>query len=211
MNTTTTTSPAVAPGVAPPDLRRWLLQVEPEPRIASVAQARNAYGTAAQEIICALLDLLPVPINGSYELCLDAVSSDLSRWFEIKSVHVSSGKLVLYDWRLRKEQRSELDITYAVLLHKIRGHRGSGLFAAFASGGLTLLLVPGSVVWKLAPGYPLTFPKPGSCPRDGFARAGYAQGYRNVRVRDLLDLACPAEMLKTKLYEHEIVAQVLKV
>ena len=49
-----------------------LLSIRPEYRIEGNTHARNAYGAAAQEIVCAALSLRAIPINGSCEICFDA-------------------------------------------------------------------------------------------------------------------------------------------
>src|SRR4051812_20128751 len=82
------------PCVAEPKLARasnqlQLLDVTPRYPIESNAAARNAYGSAAQEIVCAALKLRPIPINGQCDICFDAEDSDF--FYEIKSCH-RSGK-----------------------------------------------------------------------------------------------------------------------
>src|SRR4051812_26775895 len=99
--------------IAPASKQLSLLSVAPSYTITKNAQARNAYGTVAVEIVCAALNLLPIPINGNYAICFDA--QDSNGFYEIKSVH-RSGKVVIYDWRMEKEASVNVPLAYAILV-----------------------------------------------------------------------------------------------
>lgn len=154
-----------------------LLDLPPTIKIESNAQARNVYGSLAQEVACAALGLRPIPIDGRCLVCFDAERD--GRFIEIKSVH-ASGKLVVYDWRMEKEAAfSNLD--YVIVVHKARGCQSvSALLASFEKF-LEIWWMPAPIVHKAALQCPLRLLiKPSSDPRNGYSRAGYVRGYRNV-------------------------------
>jgi len=176
-----------------------LLEVQPVFKIPSNAHARNAYGTAAQEIACAALQLNPIPIDGSKSICFDA--SDGVRPYEIKSVH-RNGKVVIYDWRMEKEAVVP-ESRYLILRHSVRGHRdGKTLYQAFADGGgleAWIITTPSvhQIAQKEAKRVMLSDSKD---PRCGYSRKGYKDGYRNVGLNRFSDLMVEAQIRKFVLY-----------
>ncbi len=180
-----------------------LLQVQPCHRITSNAQARNAYGSAAQEIVCAALDLDPVPINGACSVCFDAQDKDGAMLHEIKSVK-NGGKVVCYDWRMTKEAGAGVLACYSILCHRVRGCRdGAELYRVFAAGGLELMILKLGTVHEIAREQPrnkikATTPRPGV--RMGYDRGGYKEGYRNVPTKALKDQTMKAELRSFELY-----------
>lgn len=165
-----------------------LLSVAPRFSITKNAQARNAYGQIAQEIVCAALDLLPIPINGKCSICFDAERS--GHFYEIKSVK-HTGKVVIYDWRMEKERAAKVSLSYAILIHNVRGSDGHDLLREMLNSKPEILVMPASVIHELAQSYPLRqLQRPSSDPRNGYNRAGYRDGYRNVPVKDIRAL-CP--------------------
>jgi hypothetical protein len=166
-----------------------LLDVPPRYRIDCNAQARNAYGAAAQEIVCEALCIEPIPINGNCAICFDAENRHTKEFYEIKSVK-KGGKVVVYDWRRKKEANAGVLVRYAILVHNVRGCRdGAQLFKAFAEGGVEIVVVDHTVVHALADQLPLQQIKteharhaPGAT---GYNRKGYKDGYRNVPIRDI--------------------------
>jgi hypothetical protein len=163
-----------------------LLEVQPVFHIPSNAHARNAYGTAAQEIACAALQLLPIPIDGSKSICFDA--SDGVFPYEIKSVH-RNGKAVIYDWRMEKEATVP-ESRYLLLRHSVRGHRdGNTLYQAFADSGLEAWIITTPSVHRIArEEQKRVMLSDSKDPRCGYNRKGYRDGYRNVGLNRFLPL-----------------------
>lgn len=159
-----------------------LFQLPPTGTIANNAAARNAYGSLAQELVCAALNLQPIPIDGRCAICFDAEAN--GQFYEIKSVH-RSGKLVIYDWRVEKEAAYPT-LLYALWVHKVRNCRNmSDLLPAMLTNS-SLWLVPASDVHKAAAAQPLRhLLNPSTDPRNGYSRAGYIRGYRNVPLAGL--------------------------
>src|SRR5688500_5935211 len=87
-----------------------LIEVPPVYRLETNADARNAYGDAAQLIVCAGLKLRPIPINGNCEVCFDA-EGPAGLFWEIKSAR-HGAKFVLYDWRMEKQRNAERPLLY---------------------------------------------------------------------------------------------------
>jgi hypothetical protein len=165
-----------------------LLTVAPSWKITKNAQARNAYGTMAQELVCAALHLTPIPINGNYDCCFDAILDDT--YYEIKSVKQRGGKLVVYDWRMRKERESNAALNYAILLHNVRGSDGSELLREFVESKLKLLVIPAEWVHEMARECQRrSLNTEAANPRMGYNRKGYRDGYRNVPVTKLMERA----------------------
>lgn len=175
-----------------------LLEVQPVFHIPSNAHARNAYGTAAQEIACAALQLFPIPIDGSKSICFDA--SDGVRPYEIKSVH-RNGKAVIYDWRMEKEATVP-ESRYLLLRHSVRGHRdGHTLYQAFADGGLEAWIISTPSIHHIARQEQKRVLLANSKdPRCGYNRKGYKDGYRNVGLNRFLPLLVEAQISKFMLY-----------
>lgn len=175
---------------ARPSLQIPLFDLQPRFIIEKNAQARNAYGTAAQDIVCRALGLNSIPIDGNCEVCFDASKDGVD--YEIKSVHAAS-KVVCYDWRLAKEERAEKEdgrtLSYAILIHRVRGERDSSLlFPRMILEG-RILVVPAFVVRNLARREKLNKLKAKQRgPRFGYDRVGYVDGYRNLPVKSLLGL-----------------------
>lgn len=186
--------------IAPPDSQLSLLSVAPSFRIVKNAQARNAYGAVAAEIVCAALGLTPIPINGNYEACFDAAKCN--HFYEIKSCK-RNGKVVLYDWRMRKEQKANVDLTYAILCHRVKGSDGLRLFDEMIDEGLELIVMPAAKVHALALEQSLVIPKAPKTPqakRFGYNRAGYCEGYRNVPVALLKSMCASSKAYRKQCH-----------
>lgn len=175
---------------ARPSFQPLLFDLQPRFTIEKNAQARNAYGTAAQEIVCRALALDSIPIDGRCEVCFDASKDGID--YEIKSVHATS-KVVCYDWRLAKEERAEKEdgrnLSYAILVHRVRGERDSSrLFAQMILGGY-IILISASAIRQFARREKLNTLKPKQRgTRFGYDRVGYSDGYRNIPVKAFLAL-----------------------
>lgn len=147
------------------------------------ASARNAYGTAAQEIVCQTLGLHPIPIDGRCEICFDAEKDNV--FFEIKSCF-KWGKLVIYDWRMEKEAAAPVQSCYAILIHKLRGAR-EDIHSAMRAASIIIVTIPTAAVHAAAKTEPLrTLNKTYESKRNGYSRAGYNRGYRNVPLQKVL-------------------------
>lgn len=175
-----------------------LLEVQPVFHIPSNAHARNAYGTAAQEIACAALRLQSIPIDGSKSICFDA--SDGVRPYEIKSVH-RNGKVVIYDWRMEKEATVPHS-RYLLLRHSVRGHRdGHTLYQAFADNGLEAWIISTPSVHRIAQQeQKRVMLSDSKDPRCGYNRKGYKDGYRNVGLNRFSPLLVEAQISDFQLY-----------
>jgi hypothetical protein len=175
-----------------------LLEVQPVFRIDGNAHARNAYGTAAQEIACAALQLDPIAIDGSKSICFDA--SDGIRPYEIKSVH-RNGKVVIYDWRMEKEATVP-ESRYLLLRHSVRGHRdGHTLYQAFADSGLEAWLISTPTIHRIAQAEKKRVMLSDSKdPRCGYNRKGYKEGYRNVGLNQFSPILVAAQTRDFLLY-----------
>jgi hypothetical protein len=167
--------------IAPPDSQLQLLNVIPRYRITKNAQARNAYGTVASELVCAALALNVIRINGNYSVCFDAERD--GTYYEIKSVRRHGGKVVIYDWRMEKERESGVPLNYAILCHNVRRSNGARLVEEMIDGGVELLVVEACIVHALASEQPLReITSRSTGPHCGYNRTGYKDGYRNVPV-----------------------------
>lgn len=181
-----------------PNRQLNLLEVQPVFRIEGNAHARNAYGTAAQEIACAALQLSPIPIDGTKSICFDA--SDGVRPYEIKSVH-RNGKAVIYDWRMEKEATVP-ESRYLILRHSVRGHRdGRTLFQAFANTDLEAWIITTPSIHRIArQEKKRVMLSDSKDPRCGYSRKGYKDGYRNVGLNRFSPLLVEAQIREFVLY-----------
>lgn len=169
------------PSLAPASLQYTMFWVPPMLNCDSNASARNAFGTAAEEIAKQLLGITAIKINGSYDVCFDGKRGD--EYFEIKSTSQKSGKVVLYDWRLGKDVEANVKLTYIIVCHAVKGCR-TDIVGTMLSRPLELLLLPAEVIHELAHACPLQHLKTelveGWSERSGYARDGYKDGYRNL-------------------------------
>lgn len=147
------------------------------------AQARNAYGSAAQHLVCTALRLRPIPINGSKRVCFDA--EDDFQFYEIKSVR-KGGKIVLYDWRMEKERLAFVPLSYAILVHQNKPVKNSEkMWEQMATQPLHLLQCSHQLIHTIASLQPLRKLVKDGGPRCGYSRHGYKEGYRNVPLQTL--------------------------
>lgn len=197
--------------LAEPSDQLQLLDTPPRFRIENNAHARNAYGQAAQEIVCAALKLRSIPINGQRTICFDAKSS-YGCYYEIKSVH-RSGKVVIYDWRMKKEASAGVPLNYAILCHNAKGIRdGEAVFNTMNQRGLEVFVVPAAIVHELAMKEPMrqiVMCEIANCAgkRQGYSRIGYRDGYRNVPVKLLREHSRPV-VRPVEFWLHDVLFQV---
>ena len=166
--------------IAPPDRQQDLIYLAPIFNCKNNASARNAYGMAAQEIVWNTLNLNPIRINGNFDCCFDAEKDGV--YYEIKSVK-TTGKIVIYDWRMLKEARSGVKLKYAILIHTIKGCRDNILFH-MQECRPRIVLLDYKVMHKIALAFPLKVYKK-TAKINGYNRKGYVDGYRNVPVAEL--------------------------
>jgi len=174
--------------IAPADSQLDLFHQPKIINCTSMASARNAYGDAAQEIVYTLLGITPIRINGNYDYCFDGARG--AEYFEIKSTRAGSGKVVVYDFRMDKERRADVKLTYLIVCHSLRGHR-EDILQAMAARPVVIYSVPASVVHQFAARCPLNHIRMQAhyTNRTGYSRAGYIEGYRNVSLKWLAE-AC---------------------
>ena len=164
-----------------------LLDVLPSYPMENNAKARNAYGSCAQEIVCAAIKADPIPINGNCEICFDAEARGV--FYEIKSARAGS-KVCLYDWRIRKEANSEKPLKYAILLHNVGAVLESRELWRRMALTSKLVILSASTIHRLAMEEPLKNINPLAAdrgPRFGYSRRGYAEGYRSVPIKKIMD------------------------
>ena len=167
--------------LAPATLQAGMFTVDPRIDCDSNASARNAFGTAAEEIAFRLLGITRIPINGKFDICFDGKRGAM--YYEVKSTGIKGGKVVLYDWRMGKDAAAGVPLTYIIVCHSVKGCR-SDVFQTMLDRPLELLLLPAPVIHELALQCPINHLKteqvPGWSKRSGYAREGYADGYRNL-------------------------------
>ena len=163
-----------------------LLNVDPILNCHSNATARNAYGQAAQIIVCDVIGLSPIPINGNYPICFDAEASGV--FYEIKSCGPGH-KIVIYNWRLKKELEAGVYVNYAILIHSLRGIR-TNVLQAMRDCKPKILILPLGCVKDVFDQHPTCYynPRTPTQKRLGYARKGYKDGYKNIHLNQLLNV-----------------------
>jgi len=186
-----------------------LLDVLPQYRLGSNADARNAYGAAAQEVVCAALGVHPIEINGNCGVCFDAEGD--SMFYEIKSVRKGC-KVVVYDCRMTKEELAGVPLLYALLVHNMKGLRSSLAMWECLARETEILLCPAPVVHALARDEPLMhLSKISADPRNGYSRAGYRDGYRNLPVSKVRQLQSTEHVHTFTLHGMQFTTRISKV
>jgi hypothetical protein len=144
--------------------------------------SRVVFGAAAEEIACKVLGLDRIRINGSFEVNFDAERNGV--FYEIKSTRTASGKIVCYNWRMKKEEQFP-GLMYCIVSHNISGANDNVLERMAA--GCSLLLCDASKIRELINGLPehkhKSEKKNGK--RSGYTRPGYIDGYKNLPVSAL--------------------------
>lgn len=166
-----------------------LFEVPPDDApITSNGQARNIYGQVVEEVVCRLMGLTPIQINGQFSINFDAGYGDT--FYEIKSLNRSS-KLPLYEWRRKKDGDSGAKLFYLLALHNVKGAKTKGeVWEKMGDTMKTLLLLPAKNVSTEATKYPLQQNSSRiKNPRMGYNREGYKDGYRNVPAKGLRAMA----------------------
>jgi len=158
----------------------------PDCQFASPASARSHSGHVAEEIACTLLGLTPIPIQGACAVNFDAEDT-LENFYEIKSV-ARSAQVVVYCWRLKKEQQTGKSVLYAIVIRSKKGAEDfKCLREMWENRSRTIReihlvtlrqvanAVKGEKVWKLK-----------SERQSGYNRTGYKDGYWRVNSAKFL-------------------------
>lgn len=171
--------------IAPPSAQASLFSVQKVINCDSPGSARSAYGNAAQELVYTLLDITAIPINGTFTTCFDGIQGGM--YFEIKSTKLQGGKVVVYDWRIKKETEAGVPLTYLIVCHKLKGER-EDIVQAMADTGIVIYSLPAAVLHRFALDTPLRTLKPSdSNARSGYMRGEYKSGYRNIDLHTIID------------------------
>jgi len=163
----------------------------PDREITSNGQARNEYGKVVEEVIPAILGVNPIKNTGTHDIVFDAFGNGF--YYEIKSLYHTS-KLPLYEWRRLKDREAEVPLLYAVALHRVKGASTvREVWEKMSASLRTILVIPHEVVGNLALDQKLVCLKgreniPENT-RNGYARKGYRDGYRNVSAKSLKEAA----------------------
>ena len=122
--------------------------------------------------------------------------------------------MVVYDWRMQKEASAGGSLVYAVLVHRVRGARTSAdMWRAFLSRGLEILIVPAPAVHAVAGLAELRKVASVNHPdgaRMGYNRKGYREGYRNVSLGALRELAPVERIVDAQVYGEKFTVRVLE-
>lgn len=187
-----------------------LFTLRPSFLIKSNAEARNRYGAAAQELVCQALGLSPIPIDGRHKVNFDAELD--GSFYEIKSVR-RGHKIVLYDFRMKKESDAGVPLTYAIFVHSVTLARSSEtMWGGFQDH--SIVVIPATVIHELAAEEPLRFLGSATVeankdnPRFGYARAGYAEGYRNLPVGKVLERVKLSRAVEFRRYDWTFKASI---
>ncbi len=180
-------------GVAPASGQLCWIWYPPRICCNTSAEARNAFGRAAELIACHVLSIQSIPINGAYQTCFDGWEPgkyrEPGKYIEIKSTKRVGGKIVLYDFRMKKEEAVAESVDYIIACHNISGERYD-IVRAMLKNPLTLLRVPAQVIHaearKTALHHINTVASEGWSERNGYEREGYRDGYRNLSLKLLL-------------------------
>jgi hypothetical protein len=136
-------------------------------------------GLLRRKLFVLLFVLILFELMGVILFCLDAERDN--EFFEIKSVRIGH-KVVIYDWRLKKELNSGVNVYYAILGREVKTNGTPDLISLFASRRLELLLIDLATVQSVADAFPLRKIKTLTVAnkRNGYHRKGYEEGYKNI-------------------------------
>ena len=168
----------------------------------SAGAARTHYGAAIEEVVCAALKLIPIAINGNYEVNFDAYKRDY--FYEIKSVR-AGGKVVLYDWRMGKEIPFKDKLFYVFGVHNVRGAKSNReLWENMQEYGIVLVIEEAQTIHTAAYMQKLMFIK--NEKQSGYTRGGYNEGYRNLPVKPFM--CSMTASINVKIYDFKIPVRV---
>lgn len=189
------------------------IEVMPTIEFKNPGASRNYYGSAMEDLICSVLSLQSIPINGNYEVNFDA--KDDKFFYEFKSVK-RGGRSVLYDFRMEKEKPYVKTLYYVFGVHNAAGAKSTkDLWGMFKSRGVTLLRIPAAIVHREALKEPLHRIKTerirNASRRAGYARRGYRDGYRCLPLKNLLKLPHKPKLQTLKKYGLEIPVELITI
>lgn len=173
----------------PPFWQPSLIDVLPDKPISRNGEARTRYGRVVEEIACELLGLSDIPNSGSHECVFDAFHHASGYYCEIKSLR-RNNKIPVYEWRRAKDRECGVPLVYVICIHDCRDRKTlADVYRTMASTMEMILVLPAWAIDLKARRCPLRRIL-AETPRDarqGYSRAGYCEGYRNVPYDDLLD------------------------
>lgn len=170
----------------------------PSREIAGTGQGRALSGDAMETAIHHLFNLTPGVINSTRAVNPDAYTPDDSP-VEIKSLKHGQ-KLIVYDWRSAKDP---IDTLYFIGIHKRPPSTNvSEIWEGLAATLREVFIIPAPVIARLAALQPLrkiNTTQTASGDRNGYQRAGYREGYRNVPFSALRAIVrpCPFKVSAT--------------
>jgi hypothetical protein len=167
--------------LAPTDTQGRLFEVPSVLNAGSEGAARYIYGEAAQRIVYAHLGITPIPINGKFPICFDGCRGET--YYEIKSLNFKRGKVVLYKWRMEKEESAGVPLDYILVCHDLSGDR-EDIVTAMAGRSIRFYILPSRIVHDAAKKTPLRMLKREA--KGGYARNGYKNGYHNVSLLQIV-------------------------
>ena len=171
--------------------------------ILSQGEARVRMGLRIESLVCSLLGLTPIPINGQYDVNFDAghYSKENETFFEIKSVK-AGGKSPIYLFRLEKELEAQKQtgcpVYYLFCTHKVKAVISQeAITLGLLKGDINIYAVPLDMVNKMSKNLHVRKMK-----RDtpsGYNRKGYCEGYINFPVKDLAKICDYTFYLSTQI------------
>jgi hypothetical protein len=177
--------------IAPPEtaVQADLLTVQRDKAFETAGAARGHCGHVVEEVVTAGLGLTPIPIDGRYDVCFDAIRAGV--YFEIKSVR-HGGKAPIYVWRVNKELRAGVQVLYCFAEHNGRGLASfADLYAKIVPTIQHVHVVTLAEVRMLSDAEPVHAMATicNRSRRNGYQRAGYRDGYKNVPTAEIRRLA----------------------
>ena len=173
--------------LAPVSTQGALFELFPVVNCRNESAARNAYGNAAQEAAYRLLAIDRIPIDGRYRVNFDGKRGDT--YYEMKSLRLVGGKVIVYDCRIEKERATGVPLRYLLICHGLKKERADVL-QKMLDGGLVFYDLPAELIHTYALTLKLrtvkTDARSRSEGRPGYRRPGYDKGYRNVSVSKML-------------------------
>lgn len=179
-----------------------LFSQAPTMRLKGAGHRRTHIGNIVEEFVCHAMGWKRLTISGKKPYCADAENED-DLPCEIKSVHCSpkmSGKSVIYDWRMVKDEKHAPRLAYAFFCYSATGMGKAKSLEQFldriAATAPTIMLVPAWVVRMDALREKHNAAPKKTNKRNGYTREGYCEGYRNLPVGPYVRNAA-SEIVKT--------------
>lgn len=159
-----------------------LLDVPPDKPLTKSGEARTRYGKVVEEVVIELLGLTDIPNSGTHDCVFDAHHKPTGTYCEIKSLR-QGNKLPVYEWRREKDRKCGVPLVYLIGIHRCSGQKTLGeVWSKMADTLDTILVLPAAVIDEEAGKHELRQlvkqGPPGE--RQGYRRAGYCEGYRNI-------------------------------